>query len=69
MSRRPIPACGRWDAFTLVEMLVATTVLAAMVVLLARITSETATIWTRTTAKVDQFRAARTAFEALFIIP
>ena len=65
MSRRPIPACGRWDAFTLVEMLVATTVLAAMVVLLARITSETATIWTRTTAKVDQFRAARTAFEAI----
>lgn len=52
-------------AFTLVEMLVATAVLALLVTLLARVMGDTASIWTRTTAKVDQFRGARSAFEAM----
>ncbi len=65
MTRKRILTRGRSDAFTLVEMLVATAVLAAIVILLARITGETAAIWTRTTAKIDQFREARTAFEAI----
>jgi uncharacterized protein (TIGR02599 family) len=53
------------SAFTLLEMLVSTTILAVIVVLLARVMSDTAAIWRRTTAKVDQFREARTAFETL----
>lgn len=58
-------AKGRSAAFTLVEMLVSTAILAAIVVLLVRITGDTASILTRTTAKVDQFREARAAFETL----
>lgn len=52
-------------AFTLVEMMVATAVLALLVTLLARVLGDTASLWTRTTAKVDQFRGARGAFETL----
>lgn len=55
----------RTAGFSLVEVLVATAVLAAMVILLVRVTGDAASILTRTSAKVDQFREARAAFEAL----
>ncbi|MGB8352831.1 MAG: Verru_Chthon cassette protein C [Chthoniobacteraceae bacterium] len=52
-------------AFTLVEVLVSVAILILLIVLLASMTNMTASVWKNTGAKVDQFRAARIAFESL----
>ncbi len=53
------------SAFTLVELLVGMALLSMLVVLLLGITNETAGITQRAGAKIEQFRAARTAFETI----
>ena len=52
-------------AFTLVELLVSTTLIAAIMFLLLSIVDSTQRVWQRTTEKAGQFQAARNAFEAM----
>ena len=52
-------------AFTLVEMLVSMAVLSMIMLLLFGTISNSATLWTRTTGKVQAFQAARAAFESM----
>lgn len=55
----------RRSAFTLVEVLLSTAVLALLVMILATITNQTAKTWRYTTGKIEQFSGARDAFESL----
>ena len=56
----------RWSmAFTLTELLVSFAILTVILVLLASMTNLTASVWSNTGAKIEQFRAARDAFESL----
>ena len=50
-------------AFTLVEVLVASAILVAMLGFLLVVMDQTTRIWSSTSAKVEQFREARTGFE------
>ena len=50
-------------AFTLVEVLVASTILVMMLGFLLVVMDQTARIWASTAAKVEQFREARSGFE------
>ena len=52
-------------AFTIVEMLVSTAILGLLMVLLLSTVDQTQRVWLRTTNKLSQFQAARTAFEAV----
>ena len=52
-------------AFTLLELLVSTAVLALLVVILAGIVNQASSVWRRTTAKAEQFREVRAGFEAM----
>lgn len=52
-------------AFTLVELLVSTTILALIIALVTRAVSETAAIVSRTSGKVEQFQNARAGFERI----
>ena len=49
--------------FTLAEVLVASAIVVAMTGFLLVVTDQTARIWSSTSAKVEQFREARTGFE------
>ena len=53
----------RASGFTLVEVMLATAILAVLVVMFAGMVSQTSKLWQRTTGKVEQFRSARNAFE------
>lgn len=55
----------RRGAFSLVEVLVAFALLALLMLLLVSITDVTRKTWTSTSGKIEQFRAAREAFQAL----
>jgi uncharacterized protein (TIGR02599 family) len=52
-------------AFTLVELLVSMTVLAMIMVVSAQVITETQRTWTQGSARAEQFREARVAFEAI----
>jgi uncharacterized protein (TIGR02599 family) len=52
-------------AFTIVEMLVSTAILGLLMVLLLSTVDQTQRVWSRTSNKLSQFQAARTAFEAM----
>lgn len=52
-------------AFTLTELLVAVAIMTVILVLLSSMTNLTASVWSNTGAKIEQFRAARNAFESL----
>jgi len=58
--RRPGPA-----GFSLVEMLVATTILVIIVGILFVITQQTTIVWKNTTGKAEVFRSARAAFDTM----
>lgn len=58
LSRHP-------SAFTLVEMMVSTSILALVMVMLLSTVDQTQKIWTRSTSKVTQFQSARAAFESM----
>jgi uncharacterized protein (TIGR02599 family) len=51
--------------FTLVELLVSTAVLLLIMAMLLSMTTQTGNLWRSTTAKIEEFRAARDAFEAM----
>lgn len=61
MRETKLRSCG----FTLIEVLVASAVLALLVVLLASATSSTLSTVQRAQAKIDQFSAARAAFDRI----
>ena len=52
-------------AFTLVEMLVSTALIAAIMILILNTVDQTQRLWQRTSTKVAQFQSARTAFESM----
>ena len=52
-------------AFTLVEMMVATTILVLLMGIILGITSQVGRIWTSVTAKGDSFTAAQAAFDGI----
>lgn len=56
---------ARASAFTLVELMVATSLLSVLLVILAGITNQTSNTLRYTTSKVEQFRSSREAFEAV----
>jgi uncharacterized protein (TIGR02599 family) len=55
----------RADGFTLVELIVSMTVLSILLLLLTQLTSALRAAITQTTASLQEFRAARTAFETM----
>jgi uncharacterized protein (TIGR02599 family) len=57
-------SCGR-DAFTLVELLVATTILLLVMVLLLQMTGGVGQIWTSSSGKISAYQSARSAFTTL----
>jgi uncharacterized protein (TIGR02599 family) len=57
--------CTRESAFTLVELLVATGILALLVALLLNMVTQTSKTWKSTSGKIEQFRDARDAFDAM----
>ena len=57
---------SRWaSGFTMVELLVASTILLLIMVLTLEITSKTNSIWRRTRSRIDTFQESRAAFEAM----
>lgn len=60
---RPHPK--RSPGFTLVEMLVATVILAFILVIIFSIVSQTGSLWKSTSSKITAFQNARAAFEAV----
>ena len=62
MNKRPDTE-RRSAAFTLLEVLVASTIVVVMAGFLLSVMDQTARIWSSTSAKVEQFREARTGFE------
>ena len=59
------PAATQQAGFTLMEILVALGILALLTVLFAGVVHQTSDVWRRTTAKTEQFREARAAFESM----
>jgi uncharacterized protein (TIGR02599 family) len=55
----------RRAAFTLVELMVSTALIAVLMLLLLSTVDQTQQVWKRTTTKVAQFQASRAAFEAM----
>ena len=53
------------QAFTLIELMLSTAVLALLMALMLTVVGQTQQIWVRSSGKVAQFQAARTAFEAM----
>jgi uncharacterized protein (TIGR02599 family) len=52
-------------AFTIAELLVSSAIIVVLTGLLATLLNRTGSLWTEARARVDQFRQARTAFEAI----
>jgi uncharacterized protein (TIGR02599 family) len=52
-------------AFTLVELLVSTTIIALLMVVLLSMTNQTSRTWRYTTEKVEKFQSARDGFESM----
>jgi uncharacterized protein (TIGR02599 family) len=64
MQTLPASRSGRF-AFTLVEVMVSTAVLVLILLILVSITNQVSATWRYTTAKSEQFRESRAAFETM----
>ena len=53
------------DAFTVAELLVASAILALLVVLLLTMVNQTSKTWKSTSGKIEEFRGARDAFDTI----
>lgn len=53
------------DAFTVAELLVASAILALLVVLLLTMVNQTSNTWKSTSGKIEEFRGARDAFDTI----
>ena len=60
-----ITVSAHTHAFTLIELIVSATVISLMLVLLVQLTGATQRTWGYTVGKIEQFREAREAFEAI----
>lgn len=56
---------GAESAFTLVEMLVSMAILTMVMVMMVSMVDQTSITWRNTTSRIEQFRDARTCFEAI----
>ncbi len=56
---------GRASGFTLVELLVSMGIISLLLLILVQMTNQTSRLWMQTSGKVEQFRAAREAFESM----
>ncbi len=65
MSRACLSNSPKSSGFTLVELLVSTALIALVALLLVTMTNSTASTWRYTTGRIEQFRGADTAFEAM----
>ena len=65
MSRACLSNSPNRSGFTLVELLVSTALIALVALLLVTMTNSTAATWRYTTGRIEQFRGADTAFEAM----
>ena len=65
MTLRPHRVGAAPAAFTIVELLVATVVFSGLLLILAVTTNQTAEVWRRGAAKVEQFQGARRGFESM----
>ena len=65
MSRACLSNSPKSSGFTLVELLVSTALIALIALLLVTMTNSTASTWRYTTGRIEQFRGADTAFEAM----
>lgn len=65
IPKAPIVLCGRRSAFTLVEMMVSTVILAIILLLVFGITQQTGDAWKNSSVKIQSFQAARAAFESM----
>ena len=64
-SRRPISSRGIDCGFSIVELLVATAVLALIMVVVVSMVSQSAALFRATRSKIDTFQEARAGFEAI----
>jgi len=62
---RRLPIIARSGGFTLVEVMISMTIVIMLLLVLVSITDSTQRTWTYTVTKVEQFRDAREAFEAI----
>ena len=66
MNRKPGGLGRGWGlGFTLVELLVSMTVLLLIMAMLLSVTTQAGNLWRSTTTKIEEFRGARDAFEAM----
>src|SRR5690349_5884687 len=65
LRRRMKRPSSPFPGFTLVELLLAMAVAALIAVFLASMVNQTSSLWSNTKARVEQFRDARLAFEAI----
>src|ERR1043165_3679421 len=56
---------SRPPAFTLIEVMVSTSLLAILLMILLGIVNQTSATWRYSVSKVEQFRGARQAFESM----
>jgi len=64
-AERHRPAVQVANAFTLIEILVACTIMALLLVLLLSIVNQVTAMWANTTGSVQQFQRAREAFDIM----
>ncbi len=65
MSLKPTPASARPPAFTIIEVLVSSVVLALIILLVLSMVNQIGGVYRSTSGKAQAFQAARTAFESL----
>ena len=65
MTPRSLRAGSLVAGFTIIELLVATVVFSGLLLILAVTTNQTAEVWRRGAAKVEQFQGARRGFESM----
>lgn len=53
------------SAFTMVELMVSTALMTLLLLILVSVVNQTSATWQYTTGKVEQFRSARTGYEAM----
>jgi uncharacterized protein (TIGR02599 family) len=54
-----------WNAFTILELLVATTVLSLILVVMLSLITQTSNVWRSSSARIEAFQSARRGFETL----